>query len=150
MTYDSREDTKKHVLRVQALAFVFRQAFKEQVAKHDQSKLESPEVELFDEWTPKLAGLTYGSEEYQAALKALGPALSHHYRCNRHHPEHWPDGVAGMTLMDLVEMFCDWKAASERHANGNLQRSIELNTARFQLDPQVAKIFENTRQALGW
>lgn len=30
-----------------------------------------------------------------------------------------------MNLIDIVEMFCDWKAASERQLDGNLLKSIE-------------------------
>lgn len=58
--------------------------------KHDQSKLESPEVELFTEMTPILHSLTFGSPEYEANKEKLRPALEHHYAKNRHHPEHWP------------------------------------------------------------
>lgn len=54
---------------------------------HDKSKLEAPEFSLFSEVTPELAGLTYGSTEYQEYLQKLQPALEHHYLNNRHHPE---------------------------------------------------------------
>lgn len=54
---------------------------------HDTSKLESPEVELFTQYTDRLAGLTYGTEEYSKTLELLKPALDHHYANNRHHPE---------------------------------------------------------------
>lgn len=111
---------------------------------HDQSKLEPPEVELFTEHTSTLAGMTYGSPEYQEALAALGPALEHHYANNRHHPEHHKNGIDDMTLIDLMEMFCDWKAASERHNDGNINKSIEKNADRFGMSPQLVRIFENT------
>ncbi len=55
---------------------------------HDRSKTESPEVECFDEYTPKLKGATYGSDEYKQWLAEMKPALDHHYAANRHHPEH--------------------------------------------------------------
>ena len=35
---------------------------------HDASKMEDPEVEIFDEFTPKLKTSTYGSEEYKGLL----------------------------------------------------------------------------------
>ena len=38
---------------------------------HDDSKLESPEVDIFTEYTPKLANTTYGSEEYKQYLKEM-------------------------------------------------------------------------------
>ena len=49
-----------------------------------------------------------------------------------------------MNLIDLLEMLLDWKAASMRHANGDLHRSIEINTERFRLDPQLVHILKNT------
>jgi hypothetical protein len=112
--------------------------------KHDQSKLRPPEVELFTEYTGKLRHMTYGSEEYTKTLEAMGPALKHHYANNRHHPEHFKDGIEDMSIVDLIEMLCDWKAASTRHNDGNLRKSIEINGNRFRMSPQLIKIFENS------
>lgn len=115
-------------------------------ALHDQSKLVPPEVDGFASANNRLAGLTYGSEAYdanrqQADLKA---ALVHHYARNRHHPEHHKDGVDDMNLVDLIELFCDWRASSQRHNDGNLNKSIEHNANRFRLSPQLVKILENS------
>lgn len=52
--------------------------------------------------------------------------------------------VNDMTLVDVLEMLVDWKAASERHTDGNIRKSIEVNTERFGLSPQLATILENT------
>ena len=158
---------------------------------HDQSKLLPPEVDTFVEFTPKLKGSTYGSEEYKGFLADMKPALDHHYSHNRHHPEFFdgreesrsiaghitmakwacknactlPDdiygfeqlhaflgqkqaeyqsSVNGMNLFDLLEMFVDWAAACQRHADGDINRSIEINQKRFNLSPQLVNIFKNT------
>jgi hypothetical protein len=116
--------------------------------RHDQSKLESPEVEVFTEYTPKLAACTFGSEEYNTFKKEMGVALEHHYARNSHHPEHHKNGINDMTLLDLIEMLVDWKAASERHNNGNILKSIEHNGQRFEMSPQLIRIFENTAKEL--
>ena len=116
--------------------------------KHDASKLESPELEIFTEATPKLAGLTYGSEEYEESLNEIKPALEHHYATNRHHPEHFPNGIEDMTLIDIMELLCDWKASSLRQHDGNLLKSIELNAQRFGFSKQLKKIFINTAALL--
>jgi hypothetical protein len=136
--------TLKHIMRVRDILALFASQLLERGSVHDQSKLERPEVELFTEWTPRLAASTYGSAEYEAMRKELAPALAHHYAKNRHHPEHWKNGIADMNLIDLIEMFCDWKAATERHHDGNLHKSIEKNAGRFEMAPQLVKIFENT------
>ena len=41
-------------------------------------------------------------------------------------------------------MLCDWKAATLRHKDGNLRKSIELNSKRFGYDNQLKQIFINT------
>jgi hypothetical protein len=58
----------------------------------------------------------------------MGDGLKHHYSHNRHHPEFFgEDGVDGMTLVDLIEMLADWKAATERHDDGDLAKSLEIH-----------------------
>lgn len=137
-------DTFRHIERVRNLLNACVVDLLHRAEKHDQTKLESPEVEAFTEYTPKLANSTYGSEEYKGFLAAIKPALDHHYAHNSHHPEHYKNGINDMNLLDIVEMLCDWKAASERHNDGNIRRSIEINANRFGLSPQLVKILENT------
>ena len=105
-------DTFRHIERVRNLLNKCVADLLERGELHDQTKLESPEVELFTEFTDKLATSTYGSVEYEGFRAAMKPALDHHYAHNRHHPEHHKDGIEDMNLLDLVEMICYWKAAS--------------------------------------
>lgn len=142
--YDSTADTLLHIKRVNELLLIFSSELISRAIVHDNSKLKSPEKELFDEFTPKLKGSTYGSEEYRKNLSELKVALDHHYANNSHHPEHYNNGVNGFDLFDLVEMFMDWKAATERHANGDILKSIEINKERFGISEQICEIFRNT------
>jgi hypothetical protein len=142
--YDSTADTLKHIKRVSQLLSQFATELLERGVCHDASKLHSPEKEGFDEFTPRLAGTTYGSIEYRECLAKLKPALDHHYAHNSHHPEYYENGIDGMTLVDLVEMLIDWKAASERHSDGDIYRRIEINTNRFNISPQLKVILVNT------
>lgn len=141
-------DTFRHIERLRNLLNVCIVEFLKRGELHDQSKLQEPEVQLFTEFTPKLAGSTYGSSEYDSYREAMKPALDHHYANNRHHPEHHKNGINDMNLIDLVEMLCDWKAASERHNDGNIRKSIEINADRFGISPQLTKILENTADLL--
>jgi hypothetical protein len=86
--YDSRPDTRKHIGEVRRLLSKVVDDFVRRQREHDASKLVSPEVEAFDEFTPKLRDSTYGSPEYEGFRKAMGEALAHHYAHNSHHPEH--------------------------------------------------------------
>lgn len=144
MEYDSTSDTLKHIRRVQFYLGIVARDLICRGDVHDDSKLGPEEKPLFDEMTPLLKSLTYGSDEYKSSLEKLGAALKHHYAANSHHPEHYENGVAGMTLADLVEMFCDWKAASERTKDGDFHKSIEIGVERFKFDAQLATIFRNS------
>jgi hypothetical protein len=148
--YDSTADTEAHIKRVQELLYEVCVNLNERSLNHDLSKFHPPEKEIFDKVTPRLKGLTYGSEEYNAQIKELGVALEHHYANNPHHPEHYSDGIMGMSLLDIVEMFADWKAATERHADGDLMRSIGINRERFSYGAVLESIFENTAHELRW
>jgi hypothetical protein len=114
--------------------------------QHDQSKLQNPEREMFDEYTPLLRASTYGSDEYKGFLKSMEGALAHHYENNRHHPEHFENGIQGMNLLDLVEMLCDWKSSTMRHADGDVLKSIEINQKRFGYSDELANVLRNTAQ----
>lgn len=157
---DSRVSTYQHIQAVQGLMLLAITDLLRRQMIHDQSKLVSPEVEVFDEFTPKLAASTYGSDEYKGFLAAMKPALDHHYAANSHHPEHYafaieasgPDpavvanghAIRGMSLLDLIEMLCDWKAASARHADGDIRKSIEINQKRFGYSDELKQILLNT------
>lgn len=148
MKYDSENETKRHklqvakcILRVIALLTI-RGEF------HDDSKLQKPEKKLFDKYTPLLSHTSYGTEKYKTLLKKLKPALDHHYRTNSHHPEHYTNLVDGMNLIDIIEMLCDWKAASKRHLDGDIYKSIEINQQRFRYSTEFKRILINTAKYL--
>lgn len=147
--FDSRPETLKHISIVQSLLLQVIANLEHRSIIHDRSKLESPEVEYFDEFTPKLKDSTYNSDEYKGFLEKMKPGLDHHYANNSHHPEHYPDGIKGMSLLDIVEMLCDWKAATLRHANGDILKSIEINQRRFGYSDELKQIFINTTKELG-
>lgn len=139
-----RTETCKHIITVARFLRIIRNMLHKRLLTHDESKLESPEVEIFAEYTPKLAHTTYGSDEYKQYLSEMQKALKHHYECNRHHPEHFEEGIRGMNLVDLVEMICDWKAATLRHNDGDIYKSIEINQKRFGYSDELKQILINT------
>lgn len=141
-------ETQKHIEAVRKYIRFMIDKIEMRGVKHDASKLESPEVEAFAELTPMLAATTYGSPEYQTFLEKLKPALDHHYAANRHHPQHFRNGINDMTLIDIIEMFCDWKASTLRQNDGNLLKSIETNAERFEFDGQLKQILLNTARML--
>lgn len=150
MEYDSRRETLEHIENVQMLLHTFRCVLHRRLLDHDHTKLQPFERQWLDKMTPRLRATSYGSDEYRAMLAEMKPMLEHHYAHNRHHPEHFKGGVNDMTLVDLVEMLCDWMAATLRHADGDIAKSFSINAQRFGIDAQLIGIFKNTIEAFGW
>ena len=145
MGYDSQKDTFEHIVKVRNYISKVMYELSIRSLKHDHDKIDNPtEKALFDEYTPKLKECTYGSEEYKKFLAGLKEGLDIHYSNNRHHPEHFENGISGTNLIDLIEMICDWIAASERHSDGDIFRSIEINQKRFGYSDDLKCILENT------
>ena len=148
MGYDSRPDTHEHIATVRGLVLGVAADLTERAHRHDRSKLESPEVEVFDRVTPQLAKSTYGSDEYKGFLDDMGEGLKHHYEANDHHPEHFEFGYADMDLIQLTEMLCDWIAATRRHEDGDIRRSIDQNAERFGYSQEIRQLLHNTVDAV--
>ena len=145
---EAKFKTLRHIEAVRNYLNVCIKNILERQETHDQTKLSTPEAEIFEEFTPKLRGVTYGSDEYKKYLKEMNVALEHHYANNPHHPEHYPNGVNDMNLLDLLEMLVDWKSSSMRHNDGNILKSIEINTKRFKMSKQLVSILKNTSRWL--
>ncbi len=148
--HDSAPDTHEHINKVADRLYEVSASLATRARAHDASKLEEPEKPGYDRLTIALKDVVYGSDEYHAALAEAKPVIDHHYAHNSHHPEHFPNGISGMSLLDLVEMLCDWKAASERTKQGGIAQSLAYNKQRFGIDDQLASILENTVRELGW
>ena len=155
--YDSKYDTFAHKEKVKYYTKLCSRNIHLRGIIHDNSKLESPEKEIFDEYTPKLKNTTYGSKEYNQYKEEMEKALEHHYDYNDHHPEYFDrryknrhdgspffEGLSGMNLMQLIEMACDWYASSQRHNDGDIYKSIEMNQERFGYSDELKSILINT------
>lgn len=145
--YDCTEDVLKHRAKVSYWMHDFLHSIERRAAIHDQSKLQDPEKAMFDVYTPKLKTLKFGSPEYKQALSDMGEALQHHYEANRHHPEHFKNGINGMTLYDLIEMFCDWLGATEER-----QKPLDIDALknRFNISDQLTDIILNTTRYIDY
>lgn len=141
-------ETYEHIYQVQKNLLRSSFLLQQRCLTHDQSKLKDPEVDSFTKMTPKLKTVPYGSDEYNQFLVDLKPALDNHYKHNSHHPEHYSGGINDMNLIDVLEMLCDWVAATKRTKDGNIEESFEINEKRFSMSPQLISIMRNTVKIL--
>ena len=87
--------------------------------------------------------LKYSPEENNLRERLL-PASVHHRKKNRHHPEHFENGIDGMNLIDIIEMIVDWRSASDRVPGDSIRKSLPILEERYKISPQLLKIIENT------
>jgi len=142
--FESMCETYKHKQLINKYINLITNKLSERAINHDNSKLEYPEVDILKEHNHKLSNTTYNNEEDKKCRQEMKIALDHHYAKNRHHPEHFPNGIKDMDLIDLIEMICDWKSSSLRHNDGNILISIDKNQERFGYSQELAQIFKNT------
>jgi hypothetical protein len=142
-----------HRADVRANIDVFRDELGERAHKHDMSKFGDEEFYALADilkMVKRDGKVDFGTPEYERRKALIEPMTRAHYAHpdNKHHPEHFADGVSAMDLIDLVEMFCDWKAAGEaRNASGKM--SLEGAMTKYHFSSQLKDIFRNTARNLG-
>jgi hypothetical protein len=115
---------------------------------HDDSKLKQPESKAFASIIPKLAGTKFGTKKRDQVIDSIKPAVEHHFEANRHHPEHFKNGVDGMNLVDVMEMVSDWVAAAKGDPDSDVTKSINVCLKKYEIDDQLGKIIKNTVELL--
>lgn len=147
IVYDSARDTIEHISQVGYLLETVIADLQHRAEHHDASKLRYPEKQAFDALGPATG--QFGDEAYYRRLETIWPALQHHYRLNSHHPQHYPNGVAGMSLLDLIEMLCDWKATSDAQG-ADFAESMRICGERFSIRADLMGILRHTASDLGF
>jgi hypothetical protein len=137
-------EIREHVKNVQSFLHMVSSDLYRRGILHDNSKFYEPELSGFAENIDNIPNLVYNSPEYNKRWIEMKPIIDVHHRENRHHPEHWPNGVDDMSLTDIIEMLADWKAASMRYKDGDFLKSIEINCEKYRVSPQLKSIILNT------
>lgn len=135
---------RNHVVSVQKSLNSFASELIERGRIHDASKFSDPELSGFAENVDNASDIVYGSDEHSKKMNEMRVIIDIHHTNNRHHPEHWGDGVNEMTLLDILEMLADWKTASAQYKDGDLLKSVEINCKKYKVDDQLKRIILNT------
>lgn len=140
---ETEEYIKGHISRVRRHINTFIQLLIRRAEKHDKSKLEEPELSWWKEMD-KEPRYPYGSKEYEQKLKRWNKVFKHHYQYNRHHPEHYEYGVSEMTLIDIVEMMCDWLGYKDTTTVTEALKVCDEQMARYDISEELRQIIFNT------
>ena len=140
---DTEEYIKGHISRVRKHINTFVQLLLKRAINHDKSKLEEPELSWWKEMD-KEPRYPYGSEEYKQKIKRWDKVFKHHYKYNRHHPEHYEYGVSEMTLVDIVEMMCDWLGYKDTITISEALKVCDEQMKRYNIPDGIRQIIFNT------
>jgi len=151
-------DTRKHQQWVAEQLIACAKRLLDRAVVHDASKFSEVERTAYVEpvWEMNTRKVEYGSEEYKRLTAQMGEGWEHHKAHNTHHPEfvelNQPeflhDPFAGIDLFDLLEMLCDWTAASKRRGN-HPSVPIERFKEKMDLGNQLECILRNTLGLMG-
>lgn len=143
--------TRNHIARVSELLGEAAVELIRRGAAHDRSKFEPIELvplahmqALIDAEGPA----QFGTPEYKRRTDLLGEMIAHHRANNSHHPEYYPNGVEGMDLFDVIEMFFDWKAASERGEDVCMRLGPACD--KYGITGPLRGIIYNTAERMGY
>lgn len=144
-TYDSTKDTMDHINIIKR---VFNDIIIPEVINrcetHDVSKLSSPEKEVYDKYIPELKKYEFGSPEYREVREAMKKeGLDHHFEVNRHHPEHFENGITDMTIIDLLEYVVDHFSSSLK-STSSFEVGEAKNKELYNINDDLFKIIMNT------
>ena len=150
------EDLSDHKSRVRALLSDAENILVEAGRQHDNSKLSPLEASFYVDpvWELGHNGPKFGTPEHKAITDKMGPGWEHHMQHNAHHIGHHKNGVQDMNLFLLLEMVCDWIAASERRGGkfdfdkswANASRDKKNDAIR--IPDELRSILKNTAEAL--
>jgi uncharacterized protein DUF5662 len=137
--HEHRDRVAKNLIR-------FAIDLQERALVHDDSKFGPDEFPIYASMMDEFTEHPFGTPGYFRAKEAISEATKKHFAANRHHPEHFENGVEGMTVVDLLEMLADWKAATLNNPKkpGDMQRSLDYAVDKYKIDPQLALILWNT------
>jgi len=137
-------DIKLHKERVKSKMNIFIADLCNRAVKHDDSKLEPPEINGFEEMDRE-PRYKYGTSEYFDKMHRYEWIFKHHYKINRHHPDHFPNKINDMTLVDLIEFLCDIFSYKKDNISLSAAKDlVEEHIRRFNISEDLSTILKNT------
>ena len=141
-----------HIFYVQNAIKQFTNELDRRALLHDESKFREDELKGYLRFEDMPEGLEYGSTKYKAAMSKImenNDCFDLHSKRNSHHPE-FHNKPADMTLLDIIEMVCDWRGAHIAYGNkGDWMSSTKHNISRYEFTDaqkwainQVAKLLD--------
>ena len=135
---DTEKYIKQHIERVYKHLQAFAAILENRGRVHDASKLQEPELSMWKKMDEE-PRYKFGTPEYIDKMKRWKAVFDHHYKCNRHHPEHFEFGIQDMNLVDIVELLADWIGYKDKISYSEASKMIESQCKRFGIENDVLR-----------
>lgn len=133
----------KHKKSVRDKLLFLSEELRKRAEEHDNSKLQFPEIEWLIEMD-KEPRCQYGTKEYYDKMNKWKKFFIHHYAQNRHHPDHYPNGIDDMDLIDITEFLADIVSYYEVLQAHDCEKVLDDQEKRFQINGQLRNVLSNT------
>ena len=134
---------KTHISRVQKKLIILMDNIYNRAIQHDASKLREPELSMWKKMDEE-PRYQYGTKEYEDKIVRYKHLFDLHYENNPHHPEHFQNGISDMTLIDLMEMLCDWISYKDNIRASEAIAMVEKQSKRFGYSDEIKNMLINT------
>lgn len=124
----------RHIMTVQSLVRRLAYQLMLRADTHDLSKFAPDEFGGMIEIDRIADEQGLNSPAYMEALS--GGAIQLHQSRHPHHPEYHSRGIEDMSLLDIVEMVCDWKAANQLRGHPAWGESVQMMADRLNLSSE--------------
>lgn len=142
-TLSTKEYIINHKRAVQRWMQKFSLVLLDRGNKHDDSKLQSPELE----WWTKMDGekrFAYGTKEYHEKMERYKHLFEMHWKNNRHHPEYFEYNLDDMDLIDVIEMLCDWLSYKDKLSYTEASNLVNQQCLRYGFSEELRDLILNT------
>lgn len=143
MKSSTEYNVEKHINIVRQNLYIIIRELLKRLAEHDSSKLREPKLSLWKQMDSE-PSYPYGSFEYLKKQKRYKKAFDLHYQANRHHPEHFRNGIASMNLIDILEMLTDWISYSDVLSITDAVDLVNTQAKRFGFGDETINYIMNT------
>lgn len=139
----------RHITEVRRAILRVRHDLESRAEAHDLSKWSPEEFPGFTRINATARQHPYGSEEYKASIRAEKPTVKRHQEGNSHHPEAHEPFLYEMGWLDLIEMVCDWWAASQTYGTTPWPEVLQRQRERWKWSPEQWWLIEQVAGFLG-
>lgn len=143
VNFDRTQNFVEHKTTVVQYLLYITEDLRHRAVVHDDSKLDQFEKDMYDALSKEYKHHKSKSNISEKSKMIIKRGLEHHYCLNNHHPEHFKNGINDMTLIDIIEMLCDWMTYADR-CHKDINEIIDYYQHKYNFSNEFKTLINNT------